>query len=384
MNESTYYSCLDRNLSQDWVTPEYWTVRSQLKPLGVATGTTMLIFFVIGLPSNILIIISIMLQKLYRQPTYTLLLSLACADLLMCLLVIPLISIAGFAGEFVLGYSDHTRCKVCQTGVSLVALVVFSLHILGLISLDRFVFVKYPLRYSKIVTQKAVLAAIIGISILSITLAVLPLFGFGDIYFDHTTFSCSPRFDYKTEVTKNIHYLVFLAVEGLLPLTVLFVTNIWVLCIAQRNIKEIYNTNKSFQDASQRKEYQQNLKKRLNQQKFRKELRLLRMFGVLFISHVAVWIPIIIRTIEALSLNSDNFALWSDFIVITSITSVSVLHPLIEACFLPEIRKHFSILCTKCRKNNQFPNAGKQKSTCSDIISAALLPKADSNQTNNS
>ena len=202
------YSCLDKNLSHQLVTPEYWNVNSTLKPLGIATGTTILIFFVIGLPSNILIIVSILLQKLYRQPTHLLLFSLACADILMCLLVMPLIITAGFAGEFVLGNSDYVRCKVCQTGVSLVALTLLSLHLLALISVDRFIFIKFPLRYDKLITKKAALTAVAVVSVLSVLLAILPLFGVGDIYFDHKTFSCAPRFDYKTEVTDNIHYLI--------------------------------------------------------------------------------------------------------------------------------------------------------------------------------
>lgn len=375
------YSCLDKNLSHHQVTPEYWTVSPRLQPLGFATGSVMLIFFVIGLPSNIMIITSILQQKLFKQPTHLLLLSLACTDLLLCLLVMPIIGISGFAGGFVLGGSDHTRCKICQTGVSVVALVLFSLHVLALMSFDRFVFVKYPLHYNKIVTQKAILIAVVMVWALSTFLALLPLFGIGDIYFDHTTFSCSPRFDYWTNVTKNIHYMVLLIVEAVLPLTVLLVTNIWVLCIAQKHIKEIYRTKKGIKDATQQKAYHQTLKTKLNQLNFSKQLRLLRMFGVLFISHVIVWIPIIVRTIEAVSSDSDNFSPWSDFIVIISITSHPVLHPLIEACFLPEIRNK---LCKKCHIRNQ-PNLPQNSensscsccSNCSDIIGAALLPRTN-------
>lgn len=358
------YSCLDKNLSQHLVTPGLWTVSPRLQPLGIATGSVMLLFFVIGLPSNIMIIVSITLQRLYQQPTHLLLLSLACADLLLSVLIVPIIGISGFAGGFILGSSDYTRCKVCQTGVSLIGLIIFSLHILALISIDRFVFVKYPLRYNKLITQKAVLIAIVIVCTVSIVLALLPLFGVGDIHFDHATFSCSPRFDYMTGVTKNIHYVVLVVVEALIPLTVLLVTNVWVLCIAQRHIREIYRTKKSIKDVAQKEVYYQTIKSRLNQLKARQQLRLLRMFGVLLISHMVVWIPLIIRTIEAVSLDSDNFSPWSNFIVITSVISHPILHPLIEACFLPEIRKQFSVLCLKHCKNKPSPNTCQQLLRC--------------------
>jgi hypothetical protein len=264
MNTTLEYSCLDDNISHNQVTSEYWTVSPKLQPVGFATGFVMLLFLVVGIPSNIFIIIAILLQKLFRQPTHLLLLSLACADLLLCMLVIPLIATAGFAGGFTLGNSDHTRCQVCQTGVSLAALLLFSLHVLALISLDRFLFVKYPLRYSVIVTKKAVLLATVGVGVLCTSLAVLPLFGIGDIHFDHNTFSCSPRFEYRTKVTKNIYYVALLVAEAVLPLSVLLVTNIWVLCIALRHIKEIRKTKRSIQDVSLRKAYHTKLRTKLN------------------------------------------------------------------------------------------------------------------------
>lgn len=373
-NSTLQYSCFDKNLSHHQVTLEYWMVSPRLQPLGFATGSVMLLFLVIGLPSNIMIITMILLKKLFRQPTHLLLLSLACADLLLCLLVIPVIAISGFAGGFVLGSSDSSRCKVCQTGVSVVALLLFSLHVLALLSFDRFLFIKYPLRYDKILTQKAVLITITVTCILCVLLALLPLFGIGEINFDHNTFSCSPRFDYMTEITKNIYYMVLLIAEGVFPLSVLLVTNIWVLCIAHRHIRVIYRTKRSIKDATQRQVYHQTLKDKLNQQKFRKQLQLLRMFGVLFISHIIVWIPLIVRTIEAAAAGSDDFAPLSDFVVITTITSPPVLHPLIEACFLPEIRNQ---LHKGCCKNNR-PQTVEEHSccnNCSDIISAALLPR---------
>ena len=386
------YSCLDKNLSHQLVTPEYWNVNSTLKPLGIATGTTILIFFLIGLPSNILIIVSILLQKLYRQPTHLLLFSLACADILICLLVMPLIITAGFAGEFVFGNSDYVRCKVCQTGIFFVAITVFTLHLLALISVDRFIFIKFPLRqnrYDKLITKKAAITAVAVVSVLSVLLAILPLFGVGDIHWNIKTFSCTPRFDHKTEVTDNIHYLILLALECLLPVAVLFITNIWVLCIAQKKIKAIYSIKRSIKDEKKKKAYHETLKAKLSQEKFRKQLRLVRVFGILLISHIITWIPFIIRVIEVLVTGSDDFAPWRHYIVFISLISYPLLHPIIEVYFLPEIRKPFRSVWEKycCKKktcdlNNKIKAdtvlQPKPSCCCSlNVISASLLPKTD-------
>ena len=369
------------------ITTSYWRVNPDLTALGIITGSVMLVFFLIGLPSNILIIISIILQKLYRQPTHLLLLSLALADILMCLLVMPFIIISGIAGEFVLGESDYARCKVCQLGIALVPLGTFSLHILALMSLDRFLFIRYPLRYDNIVTKNKVMTSIVAISILSILLGIPPLFGFGDIYFDHPTFSCSPRFDYMTKVTKNVYYLVVVAVEAMLPLSMLITTNVGILYIAQRHIKQIYNTKKSLNNASQLENYHQKLKIKLCQEKYRKQLQLMRTFGAIFIAHMITWTPLIIRIFESLIRDSDNHSQWSNFIVITSINSLPALHPLLEAWILPEIRRYLTMKFTSlCCRNK--PNAAETKenslclwnccNNCVETFSATvILPQTE-------
>lgn len=391
------YSCLDENLSHHLITTEYWQVSPALTSLGITTASVLLLFLLIGLPSNLLISLSILCKKLYRQPTHLLLFSLAMSDLLMCVLVMPIIIVSGYAGGFILGSSDRVRCSVCQTGVSFTASTLASLHILALMSLDRFLFIRYPLRYENIVTPGRTVTLILIVCALSCLMAILPLFGIGDIYFDHLTFSCSPRFDYHTDITKNIYYLILVVAEAMLPISILVITNIWVMCVARRQIKEIYKIKKSIGNEEQAKAYQRSLKTRMQQEKYRKQLRLLRVFGAIFVSHMITWIPLIVRVIEVLVRGSDVPSQWSNFIIITSVTSHPVLHPLIEACILPEIRRQLNI-CRRCCKHRGSITLGTQTEgthvqtegtqpengpegdsrcygRCMDIINATVLPK---------
>ena len=343
-------SCLDKNLSRQVVTFEFWKANSTREPLGIATGTTILVFFLLGLPSNTLIIASILLQKLYLETTHLLLFSLACADTLMCLLVMPLIITAGFAGEFIIGSSDYARCKVCQTGVIYVAITMFSLHLLALLSFDRFMFVKFPLRYDELLTRRAVIVTVIAISVLSILLGVLPLFGVGEIYFNTMSFVCAPRFDNRTDVTENIYYLILLVLEALvLPVPVLTITTTWVLCIANKHIKKIYGITRNRNDTMEQGAYHDTLRSKLHQEKFRKQLHLVRVFGIIFVSHIITWIPLIVRVIQA-SAGYVDFPLWSHYVVSISVISYPILHPVIEMYTLPEIRKPFGSFLAKCCK----------------------------------
>lgn len=392
------YSSVDclHNLSQDSLTFEFWR-SSGNRDAGIATGSVMLIFFLIGLPSNVMIIWSILSQKLYKEPTLLLLLNLALADLLACILVMPPIIVTGIAGEYIFGRSDYARCNACQMGVILMALAMVNLHILALLSLDRFVLIKYPLHYGKLVTIKMATLAVLGVWLLSVLISILPLFGFGVIYYDHPTFTCTAQFYGHTHVTKNIYFLIFVLVEAILPFSVLLITNIWILFIAQKHIRKVYSTKNNIASLDKKLEYSQMINNKLKHAKNRKQLQLLRVFGSIFISNLITWIPLIVRIIEACITGTDNTSFWSNFIVILSINSHSVIHPLIQASLIPKIRNHvvcnllkklrpsFYIpggkCCTDINNNGStFCSCGCKPtilSNCAELLNTTILPPTE-------
>jgi len=229
-------SCRIDLLSTNSVTPEWWEISEDRKTAALSTAVFTLLFIITGLPSNILIISSILYRRLYREPTHILLLNLAVTDLLVCVCVMPFTVVSGFAGGFVLGGSDSVRCEWCKTGVIFVGLGLVSLHTLALLSVDRFVFIKFPLKYDLHVTwRKAVLC--VGILwIVSILLAVPPVFGFGNVVFFGNVATCtiSPR-------SEDIGYLVFLLAESCFPFGAFIVANTWLVCIVQKHIRKTYS-----------------------------------------------------------------------------------------------------------------------------------------------
>ena len=116
-----------------------------------------------------------------------LLLNLAMANLLLVMLVMPFIIISGIRGEYAFGGTDKVRCSVCQVGIVNIILLWVSLHTIALMSVERFTYLKKPLRHNSIVTPKITVAAIVSVWVLSIGLAIPTLFGFGEIIF---FFSC--------------------------------------------------------------------------------------------------------------------------------------------------------------------------------------------------
>ena len=288
MNQSLPpYSCLDATLHRNEVTIEYWR-DSELQLAALVNAVFVLVFFLVGLPSNLLIITSIVRQKLYQEPTHILLLNLAISDLLLCVLVMPFTITAGFAGEFIFGGSDYTRCRVYQMSVILVALTLFSIHILSVLSVDRFLFIKTPLQYANYVTVRRTLVAVVLVWALAVILSMPPLFGFGDIDYTISIATCTPRFQHRTSITKNIYYMVMLILESLIPLGVLFVTNTWVVCIAKRHLSAI---NKINHISKVWKLYTEKLKSA------KKQLRVACVFGTILIANTVTWIPLIVRSL---------------------------------------------------------------------------------------
>ena len=127
------------------------------------------------------------------------------------LLVMPFNIFVGIKGEYVFGNSDQQRCAVCQTGIFVIILPWVSLHTLALISVDRFIYLKRPMKYSTIVTKWRMLVTIAVMWVFCTVLFLPPLFGFGEINFSYTVATCTLKFVGKTHIAPNYNYICFVA-----------------------------------------------------------------------------------------------------------------------------------------------------------------------------
>ena len=341
LGSATNPICFDSNLSRNSVTPEFWDIHAISPPFAnnaISIAVIMLLFLIIGLPSNIIIIASIIKQKLYRETTHILLLNLAISDVLVCLLVLPLSMVTGFAGGYIFGDSDFIRCQVCQTGVIFVALTVFAVNILAVITLDRFIVFKFPLHHTRYITKPRVIIIVAVLWVVSIFESVLPLFGFGSISFSFSLSSCTVNLFGEGRLTNNINYGLLLLLLNLIPIVIIIVFNIWIACIVSKQIKIVYRTRRSFGNKEELRKYNQGLRKQIHRKKNRKQIVLVRAFGGILLSTILVWVPmafhVVIINFVTVPVGFLSFAFLS-FIM------HSVLHPLIEGCFIPEIKTSF-------------------------------------------
>ena len=328
MNSTTITSCYSSRLS-NVSTPELWSIPNETVPAALTTAVFTSAFIVVGVPCNLLILVSIVWQHLYTEPAHILLINLAVADFLICVLVMPFTVLSGFAGGFILGDNDSTRCRWCRSGVIFVALCLFSL-----MSLDRFVYIKFPMKYHGLVTGGKTVICVAVFWILCIAVSLFPLFGFGDVVFSLSISTCTLRFEGSTDLTESINYLIFLVVESFIPLSVLIITNTWVACIVLKQIRKLYSNKFTLPNNQQ----QQLTWKRLSKERNHKQLQFLKVFGAIFLSNVVTWLPLIVHILVTVIKGNYIFPNWMYVSVYLSITSSALFHPLIQASLIPEIR----------------------------------------------
>ena len=113
--------------------------------------------FFLAVPTNIFIIVHTVLngRKSLKKTSTFLLFILALINLLMSVLYMPFYIASSGAGFWLFGCTDHTRNILCQIhGFIFVYLMVASIHILAVISIDRFLSIVKPHIHKKYMTWK--------------------------------------------------------------------------------------------------------------------------------------------------------------------------------------------------------------------------------------
>ena len=383
------YSCNDDNLNSTGVTDVRW--RTTTPNSALATAVVLLIFMVIAIPANLFILVMMVWKKLYHQPTHILLFNLALNDLLMSSTYLPINFISAIAGEFIFGGDDVTRCAVCKTGVIFIIFAHFNLYILALISLDRFLFIKLPFKYSRIVTVKSTLVVVVITWIFCVLISIPPVFKFGEIRFTSVISTCSLYLLSGTDVALNIYYEVFsIAQTFLIPVPILIVTNVWVICIVRKQFKKIYKTRQTMEEKGNIAKYRSGLKHKLNRQKNKRQLRLVKIYLVILISNLLTWMPNIVNTIGLFIVIYKQVIIPNGFFVSNYLFFLSqvILHPLIQTWLIPDIKKTLTGIWAKCcctcndtvadnivdRETNNTTSCFR----CWDMIGAAILPQGGS------
>ena len=351
------FSCSDPELSRTNITDEVWMMRSNVTEHEVAVLVQAIIqtlFVAIGIPWNTIVFISIMVEKLYKEPTYVLLLNLVIADVLVYICVLPFNIETAFAQEFTIGNSDFIRCGVCQAIIVIILVLVYvSLFTLALMSVDRFIYIKWPLHYRRHVTMIKILVSLLLVWFFCIAFSILPVFGVGEIKFSTIISSCSLITRGSTQLIKNSTFVLILVAVGLFPFTTILICNIWIMIIIYRTAHGKFNKKRELNNFTViSSDLRRNAEKELKANYHRQQIHLVRLFGALFVANFIVWVPTIIIAILSAAIGSEKIPYSLSTLQYLAYVSQPVIHPMLETCLFSRARTSIiKCLCYCCHRN---------------------------------
>ena len=240
MNSSQEYVDFCRNASSNDITSEIWELGMEYEAYGLVSAVFKTLIILLGLPLNLLVLVAIIKDHLYHQPTIILLMSLALSDLMVLVFSLPFEVSMGYAGEFIFGDSDYRRCRICLVGVTHIAFTLTSVFTVVLMSFDRFIFIYKPLHYEMLITPTRTVIAACLLWVLTFVLLIFPIAGQGDVIFFKPFLSCTIDFSLK-----NSYYYLIVFLLVCTGIIMLLIFNIWVICIVLKNIKAIYKDQES-------------------------------------------------------------------------------------------------------------------------------------------
>lgn len=197
----------------------------------VILGLVLVVFVVFGVLGNILVILSVLFHRHWRSVTHYFIANLAAADLLLSSAVLPFSATSEALGRWVFGR------PFCSVWAALdVLCCTASILSLCVISIDRYLAVSYPLRYSAIATGRRGLTAVAALWGLSAAISVGPLFGWKEP---------DPEDETVCRITEEPGYALFSALGSFyIPLAIILAMYCRVYTVAKRETKTLRRGSK--------------------------------------------------------------------------------------------------------------------------------------------
>ncbi|XP_059400736.1 trace amine-associated receptor 13c-like [Carassius carassius] len=271
---------------------------------------------------NLLVIISISHFKKLHTATNLIILSLAVADMLIGLIVIPIEAIKLI--ETCWYFGD----KVCAVFINTLGLLLSaSLCNLVFIAVDRYVAVCCPLQYpQKITTTKTLMSIILcWLCSLAYNTAIVTNNGYFDTF--HKTEVCYGECPYMMSIAWRASDLILSFAS---PCIVIIMLYLRIFYVAQRQVKIInlfLKTGKRIMEDTLKK---------------KSESKAALTLGIIVTVHLLCWIPFYIISLSGSTVNT---AVMSKFLTWTLYIN-SGLNPIVYALFYPWFKKAVKYIIT--------------------------------------
>ncbi|XP_047463555.1 alpha-1A adrenergic receptor-like [Mugil cephalus] len=192
----------------------------------VPVGLVLASFILFAIVGNILVILAVVCNRHLRVPTNYFIINLAIADLLLGTTVLPVSATLEVLDYWVFG---RIFCDI-WAAVDVLCCTA-SIMSLCVISIDRYIGVRYPLQYPAIVTERRALLAMLAVWILSIVISIGPLLGWKQ---------APSQDDTVCLITEEPFYALFSSLGSFyIPLAVILAMYCRVYVVAKRTTRNL-------------------------------------------------------------------------------------------------------------------------------------------------
>ncbi|XP_053560269.1 alpha-1D adrenergic receptor [Bombina bombina] len=192
----------------------------------LSVGCFLAIFILFAIVGNIMVILSVACNRQLQTVTNYFIINLAIADLLLSTTVLPFSATLEVLGFWAFG---RIFCDI-WAAVDVLCCTA-SIMSLCIISIDRYIGVKYSIKYPTIMTEKKAVIILIVLWLSSMVISIGPLLGWKEP---------PPKDDRECSITEEPGYAIFSSLFSFyLPLLVILVMYFRVYVVARRTTKSL-------------------------------------------------------------------------------------------------------------------------------------------------
>ena len=279
-----------------------------------------------GIITNLFVLIFTLCHpKTMKEPSIIFLTNFVLVNLPVVFIVMPSLVVTAAAGEWVFGKIPEEKNGTCQfVGFVFVYTGFLMLLTLGVISVDRFLFLVKPVIHKRFMKTWVALVIVIIVWVLSCLLSIPPYFGLSQFVFVSSIGTCGIIW------TGQQNYLLFFCLATTVVIVIILITTVWTFCFTRKFIQRIVHQHhlNSVKDTNNSKHvYTQRMKK------------LIGVFGMLLLGMMLTYLPgILVAMVAAVIGNKVPTVVFTSAMVLFFFNFI--LNPVIQSYFRRDVYEY--------------------------------------------